>query len=217
MRAVLVLGGDPPTDAELQRVQDGDIVVATDGGAGALLHRGVFPHRIIGDMDSITAADRQLAVANGVPLDVHPAAKAETDGELALAYLLEQGPDEILMMGGHGGRAAMFLTHMRLLRTAAEAGVRATMVGHNEAVTVLLAGTSATIERPGVLDLVAMEPAVVDLQGTTYDGSHALAPWTGQGVSNPILQRGARIDVRAGTVVVILEGPGDGPAFRMAV
>lgn len=205
MRAVLVLGGDPPTTDERRHLATADVVVATDGGAATLLREGLLPDRIIGDMDSLAPELEQYAIAEEVPMDRHPAAKAETDGELALRWVLDQGPRELLLLGGHGGRSAMFLTHLTLLRRAAEANVRATMIGHGETLRVLLAGEEHGAGPPGLLNMIALEPAVVVLDGLRYSGRIALPAWGGKGVSNPIKTPLGRVQVEEGVVLVIEE------------
>lgn len=210
MHAVLVLGGDPPEEAQIDRLGTADLLVATDGGAAALLRRGIFPHRIVGDMDSLKGVDVDLALAHDVPLERHPRDKMETDGELALAYVLRQRPRSLLLLGGHGGRSAMFLSHLRLLRLAAEAGVPAVLEGHGEHLRVLLPGEALAVSPPAILDLLAMEPAVVTLDGFAYDGADvALAPWTGQGICNPVRRPGAELRVLRGVVLSVIEDPAD--------
>lgn len=204
VRAVLVLGGDAPTEVELGEVEQADLVVASDSGAAALFHHDLVPDRLVGDLDSLDPALLECAVARGVRVDRHPHEKAETDGELALEAVLAETPERLVIIGGHGGRSAMFLTHIRLLRKAAEAGVDATMRGHGETLRVLLPG-GRLVSAAKVLDLIALEPALVTLEGLHYSGTVALPPWTGKGVSNDRVAEEAVVLVQEGVVLVVEE------------
>lgn len=104
MRGLLFTGGEMP-DMAVASLFFGDYAfsVAADSGLEAALRAGVVPDLVIGDMDSVRS--REL-------LDALPPDRVErwdvdkdyTDTELALSALEKRGVDEVILLGGSGGR-----------------------------------------------------------------------------------------------------------------
>ena len=67
------------------------MVVAADGGAHLARRCGLEAQVVIGDMDSIEAAELARLQAAGAQMLRHPADKEETDLELALKWAVGQG------------------------------------------------------------------------------------------------------------------------------
>src|SRR5438128_8852856 len=102
MRAVIVAHGDVlPSDRA--SVTDGAMIVAADGGALALEHWRILPHLVVGDMDSLGQAGVERLAKRGVPVVSYPAAKDETDLELAVARAIDAGASEVVVLGALGG------------------------------------------------------------------------------------------------------------------
>jgi thiamine pyrophosphokinase len=117
MRGIVFTGGDGPAP-ELCRRFVGEtpvIIAAADSGLIAAENAGFRADWIIGDMDSLDDPAR---------LDTYPAErvlrepedKDYTDTELAFSLLREKGCDEILLVGGGGGR----LDHLFAIRSRFE-------------------------------------------------------------------------------------------------
>lgn len=96
------------------------VLIAADGGARHLLAVGQRPDIVIGDLDSFTEALQEEMQATETRFLTHPAAKDETDLELALLYATANFEDDILIFGAVGGRLdqtlanMLFLVHPRL-------------------------------------------------------------------------------------------------------
>src|SRR5437762_12483255 len=102
MRAVVVAHGDVlPSDRAVIGAQD--YVVAADGGAFALERWKLLPHLVVGDMDSLGDAGVQRFARQGVPVAKFPAAKDESDLELAIAQAIAAGATEVVVLGALGG------------------------------------------------------------------------------------------------------------------
>lgn len=100
-RFAVLLDGDVSATPRLKNQMAGRSVIAADGG---MRHAGAFdamPVLWVGDFDS-TAQDLQETYA-GVPRETHPAAKAASDGALAIARALAMGASDILVLGASGG------------------------------------------------------------------------------------------------------------------
>ncbi|MDD4797854.1 MAG: thiamine diphosphokinase [Eubacteriales bacterium] len=127
MKAVIVLGGDPPSAALLRReAAQADVVLCADKGAQYALAAGVTPTMVLGDMDSLGDAARRLACL-GVPMVRHPAEKDETDGQLAVDKAVELGATQAVLLGGFGQRLDHTLGNLMLLIRLEKRGVAATM------------------------------------------------------------------------------------------
>ena len=109
MKGVLFTGGAAPEYRHIKNeVKEADIIVAADSGFDTAIRMGVNPDVVIGDMDSIKYFD----MLDRYPPDRvlrFPEDKDKTDTELGITYLQENKFDEIVLIGGGGGRMDHFL------------------------------------------------------------------------------------------------------------
>ena len=92
----------------------GDIYCA-DGGANHLEALGIFPLEIWGDLDSVTKEIIEKYRNNNVRIKKFPKDKDYTDGELILQHISKLNYDEIIIIGGLGGRIDHLLTNLNLI------------------------------------------------------------------------------------------------------
>ena len=209
MRAIIIANGQG-MDAEPGRaeVRPGDWIVAADGGAVWALAWGLEPDLVIGDMDSLPPAVRARLEAQGCRFLHHPRRKDETDLELALRHVVEQGAREIIILGAWGGRLDHALANVLLLTLPILTGVRVRFVaGDDQAVLVRGGETLRLVGRPG--DLVSLLPLGGDAQGVTTEGlawalgNERLRFGFSRGVSNEMTALTARVTVGAGLLLVV--------------
>lgn len=117
-KAALVLNGE-----HYIRNFKEDYIVCADNGYAMCLAKGVVPDAIVGDMDSIE--DIIETIPDSVKIERYSADKNETDGELALKYLIHQGYDRINIYGADGGRLDHVVGNVSLMYQAFQLGVRA--------------------------------------------------------------------------------------------
>lgn len=205
----LVLNGEEPGSDELKLLDACDAIVCADGAAQALLKTDHVPNVIVGDLDSLRPDTYKWAEALDVPIERHAAVKDAIDGELALDKALAMGAKSILILGGHGGRTAMFLANLKVLRRVHDLGLDASMVGRGESIRYLSAGGELSlVGRTGAtLNILSVDgDAIITLSGTAFDGVDiVLDRKRAKGVSNKIVSDGARITVRSGTVLSVVE------------
>src|SRR2546428_9451056 len=84
MRAVVVSNGDVLA-SDRAAIEPQALVVAAAGGALALDRWKMLPHLVIGDMDSLGNAGVERLARQGIGVAKFPAAKDESDLELAVA------------------------------------------------------------------------------------------------------------------------------------
>lgn len=216
MRAIVVAGGQSGAEENWSRwVRDGDWILGADGGAALALERGLVPHVVIGDMDSLPAGARTALAARGCRFVEHPRAKDETDLELALTYAAEGGAGEIIVLGSLGGRLDHTLANVLLLSLPRLAGLAVCIVNGDEVTRLIRGGQSVTIEGEQG-DRVSLLPLGGDARGVTTSG----LAWSLQdtdlrfgfsrGVSNEMTGAVARVQVREGHLLVVHGSASDG-------
>jgi thiamine pyrophosphokinase len=206
MRVVVFANGElGESDEELRRWLEGaDLYVAANGGTRAALRAGVTPAHVIGDLDSLSEELRQQLATAGTQFHVAPAAKDETDLELALAWAADQpGCEQIVVMGAFGGRPDQELANLLLLALPALAGLSVLMVKGSWTVQLLRGEDSVDLEgQPG--DRLSLIPlggsaAGVSTQGLAFPlHDEVLAFGRGRGVSNHLDAVRATIRLRDG-------------------
>lgn len=110
---ILLLGGSLTVNDRVLAHLSGARVIAADGGMRHAGRLGVTPELWVGDFDS-TPQDL-LDQWPDVIRQNYPAAKALTDGELAIEAAIERGATSLILMGAIGGeRSDHAIAHMLL-------------------------------------------------------------------------------------------------------
>ena len=184
-----------------------EMVVAADGGARFLLAQGVRPDVVVGDFDSLPAADVERLEAAGVELVRHPVRKDRTDGEMAADEALRRGAGELVLAGALGALDHT-LGHLAILRRLAARGVTARLVAPRLTVRVLNAPDEARLDAPfGTrVSIVPLQgDALVSLEGFDYGLDRGALPQDAcLGLGNAVVAA-ARILVHEGAVAVLVE------------
>jgi thiamine pyrophosphokinase len=185
-----------------------DLVIAADGGARHAAALGRRIDRWVGDGDSITPADLQRLVADGVRIDRSPVDKDETDAELAVLAAIEADAARITILGALGGtRLDHELGNVWLLAHPGLAG---------RAVSLLGAGSRIRLAAPGLTDLagavgdlVSLLPFGGDAGGITTSGlryplrDEPLLNGPSRGLSNVREAADARLTHRTGRLLIV--------------
>ena len=212
MRTFLI-GGSPAAQPPAHLAPaPGELVIAADHGAAHARAWGWPLHLLVGDLDSLSAEEATLVTAAGVPVITAPAAKDETDLELALAHALARGASEIIICAALGGRTDHLLANVFLLARPELADVAVSLVDGRESIRLLRSGAQqpACLELQGAPgDLLSLLPLGCDAVGVTTAGLqyplHDETLFLGQarGVSNIFTGARAGIALRRGLLLVI--------------
>jgi len=189
---------------------DADLVIAADGGLAHALTLGLQTDVLVGDLDSAEPTLVAAAEADGTLVERHPAAKDETDLELALLRAAESGPAKVTLVGAHGGRIDHELTNLGLiaqrrwldagLSLVADDGLRTVHVVHDHLELTEPAGTTIS-----VLPWLGSATGVEE-RGMQWDLTDAtLAAGTSQGMSNVAKDPTQHISVATGILLVIID------------
>ena len=211
MRAIIIAGGQTEDQGWQRWVQESDWIIGADGGAARALAWGLLPDLVIGDMDSLPDTARSILMAEGCCFVEHPRAKDETDLELALVHAVQEGAQEIVVLGALGGRLDHSLANLLLLALPSLAGVSVRIAEGDQ--QALLARSGETIELEGAPgDLVSLVPLGGDACGVTTRGlawaleEDTLRFGSSRGVSNEMTSGKAGIQVNEGLLLVV-HGP----------
>lgn len=120
MRALILAGATDPTrrySTHWPGWRSASLVVAADGGARHAAPLGLPLHQVVGDFDSLSAADADELEAAGVTVSRFPTNKDATDTELALLAALNAGATEIALLCTWGGRSDHAIGTLALWRT----------------------------------------------------------------------------------------------------
>ena len=109
MTGCIFTGGlGPPRQACAPYLEKADLTVAADSGLLLARSFGIRPDYIVGDMDSLPEPSI-LDEYDCASVLRYPRDKDDTDTELGLRLAREKGADELILIGGGGGRMEHFL------------------------------------------------------------------------------------------------------------
>jgi len=209
VKAIIVANGTvEDVTAWREDLAQASLVVAADGGARHARVLGLVPHVLVGDADSLDAETGRWLADQGTRIVRHPAAKDETDLELALLYAVEAGADEIVLLGAWGGRPDQALANMHLLAHPRLAGRRVRLLGADYEALVVHAGEVSTIAA-AVGDTISLLPLAGDARGVRTAGLRwALAGDTlrfgpARGISNEATAAEVSVRLEEGLLLVV--------------
>lgn len=142
----ILLGGELAVDERVRRLVKGARAIAADGGIGHAAVLGLTPELWVGDFDSVGTGD--LARWGHVPRLAFPAAKAKTDGEIAVEEALALGATRLVFLGAlKGERTDHAGLHLLQAIGLAERGLDVVLTSGTEE-AVPLTGGSVTLDLP---------------------------------------------------------------------
>ncbi len=165
MRGLLFTGGvQPDMRAAAGLFEPYSFVVAADSGLCGAEAAGIVPDIIVGDMDSVPDTS-MLAKYPAEKIQIWPKDKDYTDTEIALQWMAKKHVDEVVLIGGSGGR----MDHFFALQSLFEGAYSPVMwIGESSVVVMAEAGTGAG--KIKVAGLRGDDPVSVFAVGT---GPHA--------------------------------------------
>jgi len=105
LKAIVFANGEFEAPPDLAaRIAAAALLIAADGGLGHLQLLDLQPDVVVGDLDSVDAAEAAALEEAGVQVLRHPADKDQTDLELALLAARQRGADAVEVLGGLGRR-----------------------------------------------------------------------------------------------------------------
>ena len=184
---------------ELQKY---NFILAADSGYDWCKKCGVTPNLVIGDFDSINDS-----IESSVKTLKFPIKKDETDFSLCLQFLIENGVKLVDVFGANGGRIDHTLGAILSIVEAYDEGINSTI--KTETSSMFIVGESVTLQKAeGYVSIFAVggDASCVTLEGFEYPlNNFNLKCSSPLGVSNKIVSNTAKITLKSGKLLVILQ------------
>ncbi len=200
----ILLGGNIVLTDRLRMAVAGSRVIAADGGMRHAAPLGLVPERWVGDFDS--SQPEMMDRWPDVPRQPFPAAKGETDGEIAVREALALGARRLTLVGAlSGARSDHALFHLLYAVALAERGLDVTLTSGEEEAFPLI-GQERTLDLPpgslfsvaGFTDLVGL-----DIENVRYPlVDFTLAFGSSRTISN-VAEGKVRLRLKSGKAIVL--------------
>ena len=212
MHSCLLVGGAPTEHKGLNLVLKDflfDAIIAVDAGYAALVERGIAPHHVFGDFDSLGFVPQEAEGGVCVhPFDPH---KDFTDMDLALNFAIDEGFTHIVMCDGLYARLDHSLANLQLMAAAARKGQRVWGVTEEEVVVALAEGELNQLEiaagSQGICSVLAHSDSVSGVYETGLAYGLEDARLTNRfplGISNELTGAPAHISLEEGSAWIFL-------------
>ena len=203
MRALIYTGGTICPEGITDHPRGDDITIAADSGIRNAERMGVTVDFAVGDFDSFPEQE----IPKGTEIITVPAEKDFTDTQLAVDVALSKGAEEIIIVGGLGGRLDHTLSTLGILEKLYDGNVRVLLTDGNNRVRYIRS-TSELIPRGHYryFSVLAADPKVkgVTIEGGKYPLKNKTLTRTNQfAVSNEIEKNCALISVKKGGIFII--------------
>lgn len=185
-------------------IGENDLVLCADVAYLTAKKEGISPDIVIGDFDH---GENDAPNGNTAEFIRFPSEKDDTDTMLCVKYALKKGADEIVVVGGIGGRLDHTFANLQTLAYIETHGAHAKLISEdNEA--FLICGENRIAKRDGwYLSVFAYDGTCtgVTIKGTKYEVCGvSLTTAFPLGVSNEIKADEAIVSAENGTLLVIL-------------
>jgi thiamine pyrophosphokinase len=200
----ILLGGNLLVTDRLRQAVSGSRFIAADSGMRHAQALNVVPELWVGDFDSTSAA--LLAAWPDVAKQPYAAAKAETDGEIAISQAITRGAKKLILAGALGGeRSDHALQHLLYAVDLAEQGFEVVLTSGEEEGFPLLAGEKQLDLLPdtlfSVLGLTRLDG--LDIGNARYPlKDFSLAFGSSRTISN-IAKGPVRLSLKQGKAIVL--------------
>ncbi len=214
MRAIIFANGimeSWPRDFNLS-LED-DLIIAADGGYNHCKRWNLMPHVIVGDMDSVSEPDLTGLEASQTQIIRFPAAKDETDLQLAIQTAIDHHATDIVILGALGSRWDMTLSNVLILTTPPLQNVEARILDGPHEFACLRGPGKLRIrgESGHLFSLIPLGGPIigVTLTGSVYPLDKATLPMgTSRGISNLFQKECVTIEIESGQLLVVISREG---------
>ena len=205
---IVIIGGEPPNPEISALLPARARVIAADSGLDHAEALGLDVDLVLGDLDSVSKEALDRARTAGIPVEEHPAAKDQTDLELALDAAVAGGASHIVVVSGGGGRFDHLLAGaLALARPADSELVVEAWLGDAWIAAIHGPGRASVKARPG--ELLSLIPVAGTAEGVRTSGlrypleGEPLLPGSTRGVSNEVLATLAEVSLESGSLLIV--------------
>ncbi len=212
-KAIIVCGGRIEDYSCYRRYfndeSEGCLLICADSGAAHFRQFGVLPHVLIGDFDSIGYCDLEYFRKQGVIIISHPVDKDKTDSELAVEYAMDNGCDDIVIIGGFGSRVDHSMANIMLLKKINDAGCKGMLADENNEVYLLDPNSPFEVVSGHMPKKVSLIPLSDTVEGVTTKGlrfgleNAVIKMGSTLGVSNEFIAD-AKVSIKKGFLLIVV-------------
>lgn len=181
-------------------------VICTDGGYDIAVSQGIQPHLLLGDFDSIRSP-----LPENIEIKRFKPEKDYTDLDLAMRLACERGYDELLILGGIGGRLDHTIANLQLLSHYDSCFKSLVMMdGRNKCFIIDSKKFSKIViqkERNCYLSLFSLSEKAtgICIDGAKYPlKNHTLTRTFPLGVSNEFTEKNTVVSITDGTLLAVI-------------
>lgn len=202
MKCVIISAGVISDYSKMKKyINDGDYIIAADGGYMHLEGLGIKSDYFLGDFDSLDK------IPEGA-VEQFPSEKDDTDTMLAIKHGLLKGMDEFVILGGLGGRLDHTIANISSLEYLKAHGAFGVLADENTVVRIFGQGDKVVpMMRGGYFSIFpfGVSSAAVSIKGVKYPLSrHTLHSDFPLGVSNTVTDYNEfNLTVHEGKIVVV--------------
>jgi thiamine pyrophosphokinase len=207
MKSYIFIGGEVDKSTLASPIPDNALVIAADSGYDNAKKLG-FAERcdfVVGDFDST----KEKAFCSRAKIIRVPAEKDETDTQLAINIAIENGADELYIIGGLSGRLDHTLSNLYLLEALSKVGIYATICDGFNRARYLKERSSLLIQKSEYkyfgLILADKEAKGVTIEGAKYPLKNAKLTRNDPSfaISNEVTENFAMVSTKKGGLFVI--------------
>lgn len=183
-----------------------DYIICTDGGYDLAKAQGITPDLLMGDFDST-----KEILPDNIPIKKFNPEKDFTDLDLALKTAREMKADNVVILGGTGGRLDHSIANVQMLAEYTDSFSSLIMMDGMNKCFVLNQKQKKHIEIPAekncYLSLLPLSEKCtgVTIRGVKYPlNDHTLIKGMSLGVSNEFREENAVLSVKDGTLLIII-------------
>lgn len=168
MKSYIFIGGGVDKASIESPIQENALVIAADSGYDNAKALG-YAERcdfIVGDFDST----KEKAFCSRAKIIRVPSEKDETDTQLAINTAIENGADELYIIGGLTGRLDHTLSNIYLLESLTNSGIYACICDGKNRVRYLKERSSLLIQK-SEYKYFGLLPADREIKGVSIDGA----------------------------------------------
>lgn len=202
MAVCYIVGAGDCTNLDFEK-ENGDLVIAADGGYKHLLSFNIKPDILIGDFDSLNDVPQKENIIRLNPV------KDITDMNAAVDIGIEKGYSEFVIYGALGGRFDHSLANVQLVAWLSQIGKKSRIVDGKTVITAVTDGKIrfdsvskgyiSVFAHTDICENVNISGLKYTLENATLKNSFPL------GVSNEFIGCESEISVGRGTVIVVFE------------
>jgi thiamine pyrophosphokinase len=204
-RIVIVANG-VLDDWIISKIKKTEYIIGVDRAAYWLIEKNIIPNIAIGDFDSCTTNEYKVITSRVQDVKKFSEKKDKTDLELALDFVIQKHPKEVIIYGAIGSRIDHTIGAIFLLKKLLDRGIFGEILHKTN--SIQLSDDVIDFQKNDEYQYLSLLPfseeIVYDISGCLYNGKDIVVT-KGQtrGISNEIQEKKATVYIKKGIAIII--------------